>query len=72
MAVLRREVLKKYRQILRVSRTWRASEEMETAAEQHYIKEEARRLFRKNEHVSGRENACGFVAISSKGGGTGM
>lgn len=52
MAGLRREVLKKYRDVLRLSRTWQASEGSETAAERQYIREEAGRLFRKNQHVS--------------------
>lgn len=48
---LRREVLRKYREVLALSRSWRAVEQSETAAERSYIKEEARRLFRKNKHV---------------------
>ena len=48
---LRGEVLRKYKEILRFSGAWRASEEAQTTAERGYIKEEARRLFRKNKHV---------------------
>ena len=48
---LRREVLRKYREILRLSRSWEASEEAETAAERRYIREEAVSLFRKNKDV---------------------
>lgn len=48
---LRREVLRKYKEVLSLSRTWRAAEAAETASERVYIKEEARRLFRKNKDV---------------------
>ena len=51
MAALRREVLGKYREILRVANTWKAIEEAQTEAERQYIREEARRLFRKNREV---------------------
>jgi hypothetical protein len=49
---LRKAVLRKYREILGLSRSWRALEQAETEAERSYIKEEARRLFRKNKNVS--------------------
>lgn len=48
---LRKAVLRKYRDILEVSKTWKASEEAETGTERLYIREEARRLFRKNKQV---------------------
>lgn len=50
--VLRREVLRVYRQILQVARSWQAAVEMDTPTERAYIKEETRRLFRKNRDVS--------------------
>lgn len=48
---LRREVLKKYREALSLSRSWRAADGAETASERAYIREEARKLFRKNKDV---------------------
>ena len=48
---LRREVLRVYRQIFQVARSWQAAEESENAGERAYIREEARRLFRKNKNV---------------------
>ena len=50
--VSRREVLRVYRQILQVARSWQAAVEMDTPTERAYIKEETRRLFRKNRDVS--------------------
>ena len=41
-----------YRQILQVARSWQAAVKMDTPTERAYIKEEARRLFRKNREVS--------------------
>ena len=58
---MRREVLGVYRQILQLSRNWEASVGSETATERGYIREEARRLFRKNKEVC----VCG-------GGGGGL
>lgn len=55
---LRREVLRKYREVLSLSRSWRATDQAETAAERSYIREEARRLFRKNKHVGGQKLTC--------------
>lgn len=48
---LRREVLQVYRQIFQLARSWRAVEESETTVERAYIRDEARRLFRKNKNV---------------------
>ena len=49
--LLRQQVLRKYREVLRLSTCWNASEEAETTVERSYIKQEARRLFRKNKTV---------------------
>ena len=59
---LRREVLRVYRQALCLARSWQAEETSQTAAERSYIREEARRLFRKNKYVS-------IVVVGSCGGG---
>lgn len=50
----RGEVLRLYRRILHVARHWEASprSEINSAIEQQYIKDEARRLFRRNKEVS--------------------
>ena len=50
--VSRCEVLRLYRQILQVARSWQAAVELDTSTERTYIREEARRLFRKNRNVS--------------------
>ena len=50
--VFRCEVLRLYRQILQVARSWQAAVELDTPTERTYIREEARRLFRKNRNVS--------------------
>ena len=47
-----REVLSLYRRILSLARVWRATVESDSVIESKYIKEEARRLFRKNKDVS--------------------
>ena len=49
---LRAKVLKLYRQILRVSRTWEAQDSKETTSERKYIQDEARMLFKQNKNVS--------------------
>jgi hypothetical protein len=51
---LRRQVLKVYTDILRTARKWQASSgiELQTIEERNYIKEEARRLFRKNKALT--------------------
>ena len=50
----RSEVLRLYRSILHVARHWEASPQsvVNSALEQRYIKDEARRLFRRNKEVS--------------------
>lgn len=48
MSSLRGEVVKLYRDILRVGRRWEAAERNETKVERNYIIEEARLLFRQN------------------------
>ena len=50
MANLRKEVLRVYRDILRVARSWQSGTQMESATleEREYIRQEARFLFRKN------------------------
>lgn len=45
-------VLGLYRRCLRLGRTWRAKEPLETEAERQFIVEEAKRLFRENKAVS--------------------
>lgn len=52
MAIVKREVLRTYRQILKLARSWEALNEEDTIAERLYIQEEARTLFRKNKEVS--------------------
>lgn len=49
--LLRREVLRKYKDLLKFSNTWRATVDTETDTERAYIREEARKLFRKNKSV---------------------
>ena len=51
MASSRSKVLRVYRQALKLARSWEAIEADQTAAERAYIREEASRLFRKNQHV---------------------
>ena len=50
----RSEVLRLYSRILHVARHWEAStrSDINSAIEQQYIKDEARRLFRRNKEVS--------------------
>ena len=52
----RSEVLRLYRRILHVARHWEASprSDINSAIEQQYIKDEARRLFRRNKEVSNK------------------
>jgi len=57
----RGEVLRTFRKILRVARTWEAQNEAETVNERLYIREEARTLFRKNKYVS--QEGCLKVAL---------
>lgn len=48
----RRSVLSIYRKILQTSKTWKAVSEKDTQEEQKYILNEARKLFRKNMHLT--------------------
>ncbi|XP_050712285.1 LYR motif-containing protein 1-like [Eriocheir sinensis] len=48
---LRRQVLSLYRQILRAGRHWGACDPAHTQEERAYILEEARQLFRANQHL---------------------
>ncbi|KAL5473592.1 hypothetical protein EMCRGX_G028094 [Ephydatia muelleri] len=48
---LRKEVLRAYRQIFAVARSWEASETGQTRDERNYMREEARRLFRMNKDL---------------------
>ena len=48
---LRCDVLGLYRRLLRLSRTWRATDPNETATERQFIAEETKTLFRKNRFV---------------------
>ena len=52
---MRRNVLGLYRRILSAARHWQSesSSEAQTAVERQYIKDEARRLFKKNKKVGG-------------------
>jgi hypothetical protein len=53
-------VLQLYKRIIKLSHTWEASDHpSKTREEQLYIRNEARELFRKNQHV------CYFVFLSS-------
>ena len=48
---LKKDVLRAYRQIFAVARSWEASEPDQTRDERKYIREEARRLFRMNKDL---------------------
>jgi len=48
MSSLRGEVIRLYKEILRLSRRWEASDVRETKVERNYIRDEARLLFRQN------------------------
>jgi hypothetical protein len=52
-----REVLRVYREVLKLARSWEAAEADQTATERAYIREEAMRLFRKNQHVGRHHKA---------------
>ena len=62
---LRQEVLRLYKQILRLSRTWESAlgNSGATEAERQYIVEEARNLFKKNKHVSEQLSESGFKLL---------
>jgi hypothetical protein len=50
--LIRLRVLQLYKRIIKLSRTWQASDHPgKTPEEQIYIRNEARELFRKNQHV---------------------
>jgi len=49
---LRTEVLRLYSRILRLSRSWVATNPLETAVERDYIKAEAVHLFKKNKTIT--------------------
>jgi len=48
MSSLRGEVVRLYKEILRLSRRWEATDVRETKVERNYIRDEARLLFRQN------------------------
>ena len=48
---MRKQVLRLYRQIFRLARSWQALDKQNTDAERNYIKDEARRLFQKNKQA---------------------
>lgn len=52
MTKLRKEVLRLYRQIIQISRTWESENASNLATERNYIKTEARRLFTKNKSLN--------------------
>jgi len=49
---LRTEVIRLYSRILRLSRSWNATNATETGVERDYIKSEAMELFRKNRNIT--------------------
>jgi len=49
----RREVLRLYKNIMRLGQSWEAADPIETRVEREYIADEARTLFRRNMHVKG-------------------
>ena len=49
---VRSTVLSLYKQLLRLSETWQASNPVETMVEQNYIKVETKKLFRENKQIS--------------------
>ena len=50
--LIRSRVLQLYKRIIKLSRTWEATDHpLKTHEEQLYIRNEARELFRKNKHV---------------------
>lgn len=60
----RREVLSLYRRIFSLARVWRATIETDTSLERQYIREEARKLFRKNKNVNKiRESCRAFMCV---------
>ena len=51
MTKLGKEVLRLYKQIMLISRTWESVNASQAKVEQNYIKTEARKLFKKNKNV---------------------
>lgn len=50
--IIRSRVLQLYKRIIKLSHTWEASNHpLKTSEERLYIRNEARELFRKNQHV---------------------
>ncbi|KAK2721788.1 LYR motif-containing protein 1-like [Artemia franciscana] len=47
---IRRDVLGLYRRVIGLSKSWTAKDPADTAQEQNYIRDEARKLFRKNKN----------------------
>lgn len=52
MSSLRADVLRTYKSILRLGRTWQAKDPKDTAQERLYIETEAKRCFRENRDLS--------------------
>ncbi|CAN8002758.1 unnamed protein product [Ixodes hexagonus] len=55
VTMLRRDVLRLYKQMLRTGRTWAAQSPEKTQEEQFYIISETKELFRKNKSVTDEE-----------------
>ncbi|KAK2164260.1 hypothetical protein LSH36_67g06031 [Paralvinella palmiformis] len=55
MSQTRVKVLSLYRRILRLSYTWKATNCEDTQKERTYIRQEARRLFKNNKHITDRQ-----------------
>jgi len=53
MSGTRREVLRLYKNIMRLGQRWEAADSIETRVEREYIADEARTLFRRNMLVKG-------------------
>ena len=64
MTKLRIEVLRLYKQIITISRTWESVNLSDLTTERNYIKTEARRLFKKNKNVSYKKQTGIFMSDS--------
>ncbi|KAB5587261.1 hypothetical protein PHYPO_G00011160 [Pangasianodon hypophthalmus] len=64
MALRRLEVLALYRRVLRIARSWQAQSALahDTETERKYITQEARSLFRQNQHLTDPELISKCVA----------
>ncbi|XP_034161382.2 LYR motif containing protein 1 isoform X2 [Pangasianodon hypophthalmus] len=64
MALRRLEVLALYRRVLRIARSWQAQSALahDTETERKYITQEARSLFRQNQHLTDPELISRCVA----------